>query len=89
MLSPRNLRRRPLRHSGDLWHSVPVTEQTVNHTLTVQETLALPAFRNTAVRVLVGGDQLDRPVRWVHVAESARAGQLLRGGELLLATGSG
>jgi len=68
---------------------VPVTEQTVNHTLTVQETLALPAFRNTAVRVLVGGDQLDRPVRWVHVAESARAGQLLRGGELLLATGSG
>lgn len=89
MLSPRTLRRRPLPHSGDLWQSVPVTEQTVNHTLTVQETLALPAFRNTAVRVLVGGDQLDRPVRWVHVAESARAGQLLRGGELLLATGSG
>lgn len=66
-----------------------MTEQTVNHTLTVQDTLALPAFRNTAVRVLVGESQLDRPVRWVHVAESARAGQLLRGGELLLATGSG
>jgi purine catabolism regulator len=57
--------------------------------MTVRETLALPAFRHTAVHVLVGADKLDTPVRWVHVAESTRAGQLLRGGELLLATGSG
>lgn len=72
-----------------MWHSVAMTGQTVNHDLTVRETLALPAFRHTAVRVLVGEEDLDQPVRWVHVAESARAGHLLRGGELLLATGAG
>lgn len=74
-----------------------MTGQTVNlgtsghshHGLTVRETLSLSAFRHTAVQVLVGGNQLDSPVRWVHVAESARSGHLLRGGELLLATGSG
>jgi purine catabolism regulator len=75
-----------------------VNEQTVNpdvsavgpaRGMTVRETLALPAFSHTAVDVLVGDDQLDTPVRWVHVAESARAGHLLRGGELLLATGAG
>lgn len=57
--------------------------------MTVREALSLPAFRDSGVRVLNGDDRLDRPVRWVHVAESARAGHLLTGGELLLATGSG
>lgn len=57
--------------------------------MSVREALALPAFRNAGVRVLHGDDRLDTPVRWVHVAESARAGHLLSGGELLLATGAG
>lgn len=67
-----------------------MTEQSVHRSvMSLREALSLPAFRHTAVEVLHGVDKLERSVRWVHVAESARAGLLLSGGELLLATGSG
>lgn len=67
-----------------------MTEQSVHlSVMSLREALALPAFRDSGVRILHGADKLDRAVRWVHVAESARAGLLLSGGELLLATGSG
>lgn len=67
-----------------------MTEQSVHRSvMSLREALSLPAFRSTAVEVLHGVDKLERSVRWVHVAESARAGLLLSGGELLLATGSG
>jgi purine catabolism regulator len=53
----------------------------------VAEVLALDPVRRGAPRVLAGADQLDAPVRWVHVIELAQAARLLRGGELVLSTG--
>ena len=40
-------------------------------------------------QVLVGGDALDAPVRWVHVSDSDQVAQLLDGGELLLTPAAG
>jgi PucR family transcriptional regulator, purine catabolism regulatory protein len=54
---------------------------------TVREVLALPAVRDGAPTVRAGAENLDRRVRWTHVAEVADAARLLRGGELLLTTG--
>jgi PucR family transcriptional regulator, purine catabolism regulatory protein len=54
---------------------------------TVAEVLALDPVRSGAPRVLAGADRLTAPVRWVHVIELAQAAHLLRGGELVLATG--
>jgi PucR family transcriptional regulator, purine catabolism regulatory protein len=55
----------------------------------VREVLALDPVRYGAPRVAAGGEQLDRPVRWVHVAEVPDIATLLRGGELVLTTGIG
>jgi PucR family transcriptional regulator, purine catabolism regulatory protein len=54
---------------------------------TVAEVLALDPVRSGAPRVLAGAERLTAPVRWVHVIELAQAAHLLRGGELVLATG--
>jgi purine catabolism regulator len=54
---------------------------------TVADVLALEPVRRGAPKVVVGGDLLEAPVRWVHVIELAEAGHLLRGGELVLSTG--
>lgn len=55
----------------------------------VREVLALDPMKYGAPRVVAGADQLDRPVRWVHVAEVPDIATLLRGGELVLTTGIG
>src|SRR5215475_13820135 len=55
----------------------------------VREVLALDSVRYGAPRVVAGADALDRPVRWVHVAEVPDIATLLRGGELVLTTGIG
>jgi purine catabolism regulator len=55
---------------------------------TVREVLELDPVRSGAPRV-VAGDDLDRPVRWVHSAEVPDIASLLRGGELILTTGIG
>lgn len=57
--------------------------------MTVREVLGLPLFRGAQARVLAGESNLDRSVRWVHVAELPDISYLLRGGELLLTTGMG
>src|SRR5215469_60775 len=57
--------------------------------MTVREVLGLPVFRGAQVRVLAGEPNLDRSVRWVHVAELPDISYLLKGGELLLTTGMG
>src|SRR5215472_1768434 len=54
---------------------------------TVAEVLALQAVRRGQPRVVAGAHRLDTPVRWVHAIEFADAARLLRGGELVLATG--
>src|SRR5579859_6588764 len=55
--------------------------------LTLREVLDLDAVRRGAPRVVAAADRLDVPVRWVHAAELADIGRLLRGGELVLSTG--
>ena len=57
--------------------------------MSVREVLDLPVFRDAQARVLAGEPNLDRSVRWVHVAELADISYLLKGGELLLTTGMG
>ncbi|MEU7970739.1 PucR family transcriptional regulator ligand-binding domain-containing protein [Micromonospora sp. NPDC049089] len=56
---------------------------------TVREVLALGPVRHGAPRVVAGDEGLDRPVRWVHVAEVPDIATLLGGGELVLTTGIG
>lgn len=56
---------------------------------TVREVIALDSVRHGAPRVVAGEVGLDRPVRWVHVAEVPDIASLLRGGELVLTTGIG
>src|ERR1700683_5615072 len=57
--------------------------------VTLRQILDLEVLRRAGVRVVAGADQLDRPVRWVHIAEIADIAQLINGGELLLTTGMG
>ncbi|HKS49341.1 MAG TPA: PucR family transcriptional regulator ligand-binding domain-containing protein [Amycolatopsis sp.] len=54
---------------------------------TVAEVLALPVVRQGRPRVVAGSPGLGSGVRWVHVAEVADIGHLLKGGELVLTTG--
>ncbi|MDQ0376324.1 PucR family transcriptional regulator [Amycolatopsis thermophila] len=54
---------------------------------TVADVLALPVLRHGRPEVVAGGGRLDTRVRWVHVAEVADIGHLLKGGELVLTTG--
>ena len=54
---------------------------------TVADVLATPELRAGEPQVMAGAAALDQPVRWVHAAELADIGQLLRGGELVMTTG--
>ncbi|MEU8376198.1 PucR family transcriptional regulator ligand-binding domain-containing protein [Micromonospora sp. NPDC048894] len=67
-----------------------VTEGSVSPVFpTVREVLALDPVRRGAPRLVAGEAGLDRPVRWVHVAEVPDIATLLGGGELVLTTGIG
>ncbi|WP_406022431.1 PucR family transcriptional regulator ligand-binding domain-containing protein [Nocardioides sp. NBC_00850] len=55
--------------------------------VTVSRVLEMPVVRTAAPEVVAGRTGLDREVRWVHSAELAEIGALLRGGDLLLSTG--
>jgi len=61
--------------------SVPVQR------LTVRDALELPALRSGAPEVVTGREHLDRPVRWVHVAEARNIASVVKGGELLITEG--
>src|SRR5918999_1828129 len=56
---------------------------------TLADVLRLDPVRRGEPRLVAGADRLDARVRWVHVAEVPEVGHLLRGGELVLATGIG
>ena len=56
---------------------------------TIREILRYDDVARALPEVLAGEDDLDRPVRWVHVSESAQSARLISGGELLLSTGVG
>ncbi|GGL81239.1 DNA-binding protein [Streptomyces fumigatiscleroticus] len=55
--------------------------------LSVRQVLALERVLAGEPEVVAGADRLDRPVRWVHVAEAADVGVMLSGGEMILTTG--
>ncbi|MFF5533421.1 PucR family transcriptional regulator [Streptomyces cinerochromogenes] len=55
--------------------------------LSVRQVLTLERVLAGEPEVVAGRDQLDRPVRWVHVAEAADVGVMLSGGEMVLTTG--
>jgi purine catabolism regulator len=56
---------------------------------TIREVLRLEEVVTAVPEVLTGEDALDRPVRWVHVSETADVTHLVKGGELILSTGVG
>jgi purine catabolism regulator len=56
---------------------------------TIREILRFDGVARALPEILAGEDALDRPVRWVHVFETAQAARLVSGGELLLSTGVG
>lgn len=55
--------------------------------LSVRQVLSLERVLAGEPEVVAGAAQLDRPVRWVHVAEAADVGVMLSGGEMVLTTG--
>ncbi|MGW1051712.1 PucR family transcriptional regulator [Streptomyces sp. NPDC002521] len=55
--------------------------------LSVRQVLTLERVQAGEPEVVAGAGQLDRPVRWVHVAEAADVGVMLGGGEMVLTTG--
>ncbi|MEV5439880.1 PucR family transcriptional regulator ligand-binding domain-containing protein [Streptomyces sp. NPDC052682] len=56
-------------------------------TLSVRQVLTLERVLAGEPEVVAGAGHLDRPVRWVHVAEAADVGVMLSGGEMVLTTG--
>ncbi|MFD8806291.1 PucR family transcriptional regulator [Streptomyces sp. NPDC059597] len=55
--------------------------------LSVRQVLTLERVLAGEPEVVAGAAQLDRAVRWVHVAEAADVGVMLSGGEMVLTTG--
>ncbi|MET9835491.1 PucR family transcriptional regulator [Streptomyces sp. NPDC006385] len=55
--------------------------------LSVRQVLTLERVQAGEPEVVAGAGQLDRPVRWVHVAEAPDVGVMLSGGEMVLTTG--
>jgi purine catabolism regulator len=60
---------------------------TLEPALSVRQVLALERVLAGEPEVVAGASQLDRPVRWVHVAEAPDVGVMLSGGEMVLTTG--
>ncbi|MGO2634533.1 MAG: PucR family transcriptional regulator [Galactobacter sp.] len=55
--------------------------------ITVASVLELPAARKGTPELVSGQENLENPVRWVHVSEQLHLADLLQGGELVLTTG--
>ncbi|MFJ9733934.1 PucR family transcriptional regulator [Streptomyces sp. NPDC101169] len=68
-------------------HSRQPGWQPLEPALSVRQVLTLERVLAGEPEVVAGAGQLDRPVRWVHVAEAADVGVMLTGGEMVLTTG--
>jgi purine catabolism regulator len=55
--------------------------------LTITDVIKRPLFQ--CAEVVAGSRGLAKPIRWVHVLETAENGHFLNGGELILSTGFG
>ncbi len=58
-------------------------------TLSVRDVLQLETIQRGRPEVLAGASALDRPIRWVHIADISDVAPLLKGSELLLTSGLG
>ncbi|MFH0515698.1 PucR family transcriptional regulator [Streptomyces sp. M41] len=65
----------------------PRPAEPVEPALSVRQVLGLERVLAGEPEVVAGAGQLDRPVRWVHVAEAPDVGVMLTGGEMVLTTG--
>ncbi|MGV9992450.1 PucR family transcriptional regulator [Streptomyces sp. NPDC003374] len=65
----------------------PTSVHAPESVLSVRRVLALERVLAGQPEVVAGAGHLDRPVRWVHVAEAADVGVMLSGGEMVLTTG--
>ncbi|GHG87894.1 PucR family transcriptional regulator [Streptomyces lanatus] len=63
------------------------TPEPLEPALSVRQVLTLERVLAGEPEVVAGAGQLDRPVRWVHVAEAPDVGVMLTGGEMVLTTG--
>ena len=63
------------------------TASSLEPALSVRQVLSLDRVLAGEPEVVAGAGNLDRPVRWVHVAEAADVGVMLSGGEMVLTTG--
>lgn len=70
-------------------NDTPFSDEEHDPLPTVGEVLALPEMTAGRPEVIVGGEGLERPVRWAHVVAGVEAAALLDGGELILTTGAG
>ncbi|MBC9726620.1 PucR family transcriptional regulator [Streptomyces sp. TRM68367] len=66
--------------TSDIW-------EPLEPALSVRQVLTLERVLAGEPEVVAGAGQLDRPVRWVHVAEATDVGVMLSGGEMVLTTG--
>ncbi|MGW5618012.1 PucR family transcriptional regulator [Streptomyces sp. NPDC003877] len=64
-----------------------LTSDSPEYALSVRQVLSLERVLAGEPEVVAGASHLDRPVRWVHVAEAADVGVMLSGGEMVLTTG--
>ncbi|MGC5040820.1 PucR family transcriptional regulator [Streptomyces sp. DT190] len=64
-----------------------LTSDSPEPALSVRQVLSLERVLAGEPEVVAGASHLDRPVRWVHVAEAADVGVMLSGGEMVLTTG--
>jgi len=55
--------------------------------LTVKDALELDVLHD--VKIVAGGDGLDRQIRWCHIIDNPEIVRWIQGGELLLTTGYG
>ncbi|MGW1541524.1 PucR family transcriptional regulator [Streptomyces sp. NPDC002309] len=67
--------------------TTPESWEPLQPALSVRQILTLERVLAGEPEVVAGAGRLDRPVRWVHVAEAADVGVMLSGGEMVLTTG--
>ncbi|MGW6733761.1 PucR family transcriptional regulator [Streptomyces sp. NPDC055013] len=72
--------------TSELWEPLEPSEP-LEPALSVRQVLTLERVLAGEPEVVAGAGQLDRPVRWVHVAEAPDVGVMLSGGEMVLTTG--
>ncbi|GAA1641309.1 MULTISPECIES: PucR family transcriptional regulator [Brevibacterium] len=54
--------------------------------LVVADVLGFGEIRSGSPEIFSGGERLDRPVRWIHIADAPEVERFLEGGELVLTT---